>query len=855
MSDIKATFLGPQAENDRFFEELMLEAFRDYVFWRRNFHPEDGRLIKEADKREQDFEETNAKLRQELLGILSELKGGVPLYSTRHLGHMVSDQLMAAQVGYIAALLYNQNNVTGEVSPVTTAREFDYIDSLAEMMGLRPVARREGEEGSWGHLASGGTTANMEALWAARNLKYYAVSLKLLSREDARFLGGLDVCLPGGGTEKLGALSARALLDLAPQESYELREKAARAYQEERQQQEAGPQQQLDKDLRPHSVQHLGIAGLMQACEGALPLPKIYVPHTAHYCWKKAADVLGLGQGALVKIDVDERYRMKAEHLRAELDPEHPTLMVVGVAGTTEEGAFDPLGDLVQIRAEMEQQRGHSFWLHADAAWGGYFAALLPGMEPPNDSGDDDSGSDQSWEGRDWQGRANHIKEFFEDLKNDAQPVELFEQGYPVTADWVRHVQALSEVDSVVVDPHKLGYIPYPAGAVLFADDRAKDAVSHDAPYLAWKGDADEGIERKFMGRWTLEGSQPGASAVACYLAQEVLPHDRSGHGKVVAQTMVGAQRLHLALRQHNESNAGVEDAFEIVPLCRPETNVLCYLVTAPSLVRHPRHLNALAEKVFDRMTVKGDRPVADYEYFISKTSLAYDDYTENVKGLLEEAGIPKAHRDGLKGETLTVLRSVVMNPLVSEMEQSFFEGFWEEVTAQAREALPTILLNIIEEQDEGEQLRILWIEDEAGFEKMRRAMQVYESIGQYFDIRRVSQPGEVADAADEFDPQLSIVDLNLIGGHEGVDLQSGLDIIQDLQERGLDDIIVYSQYLRDGAATPAEASFDAAPIVKQELEGLGVPPEFQLAKSMNAADRRAEDVGALIRKIFRLAQ
>ena len=41
----KAAFLGPKGENALEFERLLLEVLRDHVFWRRNFHPGDPRLI------------------------------------------------------------------------------------------------------------------------------------------------------------------------------------------------------------------------------------------------------------------------------------------------------------------------------------------------------------------------------------------------------------------------------------------------------------------------------------------------------------------------------------------------------------------------------------------------------------------------------------------------------------------------------------------------------------------------------------------------------------------------------------------------------------------------------------------
>ena len=44
-------FLGPKAENADMLERLVLEALRDCVFWRRNFHPEDDIIITEKCKR------------------------------------------------------------------------------------------------------------------------------------------------------------------------------------------------------------------------------------------------------------------------------------------------------------------------------------------------------------------------------------------------------------------------------------------------------------------------------------------------------------------------------------------------------------------------------------------------------------------------------------------------------------------------------------------------------------------------------------------------------------------------------------------------------------------------------------
>ena len=110
---------------------------------------------------------------------------------------------------------------------------------------------------------------------------------------------------------------------------------------------------------------------------------------------------------------------------------------------------------------------------------------------------------------------------------------------------------ALAGADSVTIDPHKLGYVPYPAGAFLLRDRRARELVAIDPPYLVPAGTADGGSAADrdlFLGRFILEGSKPGAAAAAVWLSHKVLPLDERGYGYLIERTVVGARRLHAAL-------------------------------------------------------------------------------------------------------------------------------------------------------------------------------------------------------------------------------------------------------------------------------------------------------------------
>lgn len=81
---------------------------------------------------------------------------------------------------------------------------------------------------------------------------------------------------------------------------------------------------------------------------------------------------------------------MDIEDLRAHLDDclssQTPVYGGIAIMGSTEHGACDPLAKLVSLRQEY-QSKGLSFAIHADAAWGGYFASFIDRSlkGPPSD--------------------------------------------------------------------------------------------------------------------------------------------------------------------------------------------------------------------------------------------------------------------------------------------------------------------------------------------------------------------------------------------------------------------------------------------------------------------------------------
>ena len=635
---LPAWFLGPRAENADLLERLIVEALRDHVFWRRNFHPEDGFTIRETDKRSEGYERAVATMTQELLGLLAELKRGVPFFSGRYKGHMSFEQTLASQIGWFAAMLYNPNNVAIEGSPVTTRLELEVAADLARMIGYDPAR-------AWGHLTSGGTVANFEALWIARNIIYLPIAVAGAAHQ----LGvSLDVTLPDGSRAPLSSLTLWQLVNLTNGAALDLWRALF----------DAAPEGEVQKALNDHSLATVGYQDyarrLGRAYGDPLPAGVVLVAATAHYSWEKIVRALGIGSNQLVWIPVDTRFRMDPDALWRtvrDFSAQHvPVMACVSVCGTTEESAVDRLDEVLAVRARAERELGVSFHVHSDACYGGYAAAVTwkAGGRTRRSAAEIRA----SLLGLDWPGE-----------------------------DWVRAMAALGEADSVTIDPHKLGYTPYPAGAFLLRDRRARELVSTDPPYLApVEGGAP--TEERFLGRYIFEGSKPGAAAASVWLSHKVLPLDERGYGHLVERTVLGARRLHAAL------GAAAMGGFRAVMLPEPDINIVCWVMTHPSLATLAQ-VNALNEGIYQRMSLSA--PGAQPEYIITRTRFRTPMYDGAVDPILAGLGVcsPAEWKEsGAQG--LVVLRSTVMDPFLVSPPPApdHVSGFIRALTAAAAGAL-----------------------------------------------------------------------------------------------------------------------------------------------------------------------
>src|SRR5690606_28383669 len=123
-------------------------------------------------------------------------------------------------------------------------------------------------------------------------------------------------------------------------------------------------------DARGHSVTGGTEANLM-AMRAARNMsetkkPEIIVPRSAHFSFRKAADILRL---ELREAELDDNYRVDTSSVSDLISDD--TVAVVGVAGTTELGMIDPIPELSEICLE------EGIHLHVDAAFGGFIIPFL----------------------------------------------------------------------------------------------------------------------------------------------------------------------------------------------------------------------------------------------------------------------------------------------------------------------------------------------------------------------------------------------------------------------------------------------------------------------------------------------
>jgi len=608
--ELNACFIGPYGENDQLLESLTLEFLRDHIYWRRNLHPEDAPVIPTGANRLPAFLAFESRLRRELHSLSAALKRSVPFHSPRYIGHMVSDLLIPGLAAQMLALPYNPNNVSAESAPVTIDMELKAGLQLAAMVGY--VADPARSDCAFGHLTSGGTLANVQGLRLALALKAFPVALL-----------AADVPLPGLPADAATAFQLDPAASLALWVAWKAwRDALAPTTARE-----------WTRRVEAQRIEQLGLAGFLQR-HPLLRAPVVFAPSTAHYSWSKGCKLLGLGRDQL-RLIPGKAMRLDIDALAEALDACHaagePVLMTVGVLGSTEFGTIDPLAALLDLRDHCAA-RGQGFAVHVDAAWGGYLAAL------------------------------------FREADGRLRPREAVASGFHAFPAAHVHaaVAALHRADSITIDPHKLGYLPYGAGTFLCRDQRAIDVLAEGADYVFPGGGEGGFLERhRSLGRYVPEGSKAGAHAAAVYVTHRVLPLDAEHFGELQA---LGLRATEVFVAKALDFCRRVAAQVQAIVPFAPDSNLVC-LAFNPLGNADIAAANRFVRALHRTLSADPTRPLQLGEYFGSVTTLKPEAMgPADTTRLLEALGLPSdalARGCSDEDDRLVILRHTLMNPFL----------------------------------------------------------------------------------------------------------------------------------------------------------------------------------------------
>lgn len=140
----------------------------------------------------------------------------------------------------------------------------------------------------------------------------------------------------------------------------------------------------------------------------------VYTSDQSHHSVTEAAVLAGFPRNNVRSIPTDDSYRIKHDALEVAIEEDQDAgktpFLIVATAGSTNTGAVDDLAALAEIADARDM------WLHADAAYGGFFVLTDEGSE---------------------------------------------------------RLTGLEACDSITLDPHKGLFLPYGTGALLVREGRA----------------------------------------------------------------------------------------------------------------------------------------------------------------------------------------------------------------------------------------------------------------------------------------------------------------------------------------------------------------------------------------------
>jgi len=699
-TDPFSVFLGPRAENRVLLSNLVEMALQHIYKYREANFPDDPKVISDQIRATAEFQQASAEIQSSFSELLEYLlEHATPYFSLRYQAHMLWDNTLPAIAGYFAGMLHNPNNVSLQASTSTTPLEMLVGWDLCEMVGFPTNSSIE----PWSHLTADGTIANIESLWAIRELRSLPFALKMIhesNNDDRRLLdASLDMKISTCTKKKiiLSQASSWELLNIPPDVLLTLPAQIAEI---------CGISDVFD-------VWNIIIKYTQNALDvrpSGMTAPVILAPSSKHYSWPKAAAILGYGHRSIIDILVDEDGRMDMARLDAQLSicvqDSIPVAMVVAVCGSTEESAVDNISEILALRDRYREQ-GLDFVIHVDAAWGGYMLSTI---------------------------RRDYQLKTIDERKTQSEDLFIDNLDTIPASDYVlKQLQHIRLCDTVTIDPHKWGYVQYPAGAVLYRNGEQRRLTTFTSAYIGESSSIKP--DGPSVGVYGIEGSRPGAAAAAVYMTHRCLRPSISGYGKIINECLFNTKKYYARLLSLNdetlnfivvplprlpaEKDGGdaekqlefirqricdkkrneIEQDIEAMQLLRelgPDQNILDYgfnIRFAGGEINKDINLyNQLNENIYEQFSKHyGDTgEQVSTPFFVSKTQFKREEYGDDFNSCF-------ANRLGLVGQanSLVCLRSVVMDPYITHTTDG---SYFVEIINVIRSRVTEVVARLIEE-------------------------------------------------------------------------------------------------------------------------------------------------------------
>lgn len=194
----------------------------------------------------------------------------------------------------------------------------------------------------------------------------------------------------------------------------------------------------------------------------------VLVNDMKHYSIEKACEILGTGNVVITTLE-RRGYKSDLNSLINSINKIHSqgeeVMAIIGLAGETETGDVDDINGMADIAEET------GIYFHVDAAYGGPFIMSKQG--------------------------------------------ELF--------------KGINRANSITVDPHKMLYVPYQAGAILFKNREEHALIQKGARYLQEAGNSGllgDPEDRNFGFAARVEGSLGSGAVISTWATEKLLGRD-----------------------------------------------------------------------------------------------------------------------------------------------------------------------------------------------------------------------------------------------------------------------------------------------------------------------------------------